>query len=36
MWSAKLPFGPYLAFGAISWMFFGDLFLRWYAGLLSP
>jgi len=36
MWSAKLPFGPYLAFGAISWMFFGDLFLRWYATLLSP
>jgi leader peptidase (prepilin peptidase) / N-methyltransferase len=36
MWSAKLPFGPYLAFGAISWMFFGDLFLRWYAGLLNP
>jgi leader peptidase (prepilin peptidase)/N-methyltransferase len=36
MWSAKLPFGPYLAFGAISWMFFGDLFLRWYGTLLSP
>ena len=34
--SAKLPFGPYLAFGAVSWMFFGDVFLRWYAGLLSP
>ena len=36
VWSAKLPFGPYLAFGALSWMFFGDTFLRWYAGLLSP
>ena len=36
VWSAKLPFGPYLAFGAVSWMFFGDVFLRWYAGLLSP
>jgi leader peptidase (prepilin peptidase)/N-methyltransferase len=36
VWSAKLPFGPYLAFGAISWMFFGQIFLRWYAGLLTP
>jgi leader peptidase (prepilin peptidase)/N-methyltransferase len=35
VWSAKLPFGPYLAFGAFSWMFFGELFLRWYAGLLG-
>jgi leader peptidase (prepilin peptidase)/N-methyltransferase len=36
VWSAKLPFGPYLAFGAVSWMFFGDLFLRWYGGLINP
>jgi leader peptidase (prepilin peptidase)/N-methyltransferase len=36
VWSAKLPFGPYLAFGAVSWMFFGDLFLRWYGALVSP
>jgi leader peptidase (prepilin peptidase)/N-methyltransferase len=36
VWSAKLPFGPYLAFGAVSWMFFGDLFLRWYGGLFNP
>jgi leader peptidase (prepilin peptidase) / N-methyltransferase len=36
VWSAKLPFGPYLAFGALSWMFFGDVFLRWYAGFLNP
>jgi leader peptidase (prepilin peptidase)/N-methyltransferase len=36
VWSAKLPFGPYLAFGAVTWMFFGDIFLRWYGTLLSP
>src|SRR4029450_6792338 len=36
VWSSKLPFGPYLAFGALSWMFFGATFLRWYAGLLNP
>ncbi len=36
VWSAKLPFGPYLAFGALIWMFFGDALLRWYTGLFSP
>ena len=36
VWSAKLPFGPYLAFGAVTWMFFGNMFLRWYVTLLSP
>ena len=36
VWSAKLPFGPYLAFGALTWMFFGELLLRWYGTLLSP
>jgi leader peptidase (prepilin peptidase)/N-methyltransferase len=34
VWSLKLPFGPYLALGAITWMFFGDLLLRWYQMLL--
>ena len=36
VWSAKLPFGPYLAFGALTWIFFGDAFLGWYIGLLNP
>ncbi len=36
VWSAKLPFGPYLAFGAVTWMFFGEFFLHWYGTLLSP
>ncbi len=36
VWSAKLPFGPYLAVGALIWIFFGDAFVRWYVGLLNP
>ncbi len=36
VWSSKLPFGPYLAFGAVSWMFFGERLLRWYMDLLYP
>jgi leader peptidase (prepilin peptidase) / N-methyltransferase len=36
VWSAKLPFGPYLAFGALACMFFGETVLRWYGTLLSP
>lgn len=36
VWSAKLPFGPYLAFGAVVWMFFGEHFVRWYFSLMNP
>ncbi len=36
VWSAKLPFGPYLAFGALTWMFFGETLLLWYETLISP
>jgi leader peptidase (prepilin peptidase)/N-methyltransferase len=36
VWSAKLPFGPYLAFGGLAWMFFGEALLSWYTGLLNP
>jgi leader peptidase (prepilin peptidase) / N-methyltransferase len=35
VWSAKLPFGPYLAFGALIWLFFGNFLVRWYVGLIS-
>lgn len=35
-WSAKIPFGPYLALGALLWMFFGPQLLAWYTGLLAP
>jgi leader peptidase (prepilin peptidase)/N-methyltransferase len=36
VWSAKLPFGPYLAAGALIWMFFGDALVDWYVELLHP
>jgi leader peptidase (prepilin peptidase) / N-methyltransferase len=36
VWSAKLPFGPYLAMGGLLWMFFGESLLSWYMGLLNP
>ena len=36
VWSAKLPFGPYLAFGAVTWMFFGEDFIQWYFSLMNP
>jgi leader peptidase (prepilin peptidase) / N-methyltransferase len=36
VWSLKLPFGPYLAFGAITWMFCGDSIVRWYQAFLQP
>jgi Type II secretory pathway, prepilin signal peptidase PulO and related peptidases len=29
-WSSKIPFGPYLAIGAIVWIFWGKEFLNWY------
>ncbi|HXM74998.1 MAG TPA: prepilin peptidase [Chthoniobacterales bacterium] len=36
VWSAKLPFGPYLAVSALIWMFLGETFVRWYLGLVNP
>jgi leader peptidase (prepilin peptidase)/N-methyltransferase len=33
-WSAKIPFGPYLAAGAILWLFCGHQLISWYRGLL--
>jgi prepilin signal peptidase PulO-like enzyme (type II secretory pathway) len=31
-----LPFGPYLALGALIWMFFGEKFVQWYFQFINP
>ena len=36
VWSAKLPFGPYLALGGLVWMFFGEALVSWYTTLFNP
>jgi leader peptidase (prepilin peptidase)/N-methyltransferase len=35
-WAARIPFGPYLAFGAVLWVFYGPAFAGWYGALLFP
>jgi leader peptidase (prepilin peptidase) / N-methyltransferase len=32
-WAGRIPFGPYLAAGAVLWMFTGPEFLEWYLNL---
>jgi leader peptidase (prepilin peptidase) / N-methyltransferase len=36
VWSLKLPFGPYLALGSLTWLFFGESLLGWYRSILVP
>ena len=35
-WSAKIPFGPYLALGALVWLFRGPQLLAWYLAFSQP
>jgi len=35
-WSAKIPFGPYLALGALLWLFAGPELVRWYLHVTLP
>ena len=31
---SRLPFGPFLAFGAMAYIFFGPELIYWYLGIL--
>jgi len=35
-WSAKIPFGPYLALGAALWLFAGPQIVAWYLRIMLP
>jgi leader peptidase (prepilin peptidase)/N-methyltransferase len=34
--SAKIPFGPYLALGAMIWLFTGPQIVEWYLRIIAP
>ncbi|MCX7887327.1 MAG: prepilin peptidase [Verrucomicrobiae bacterium] len=33
-WGSRIPYGPYIALGALVWLFFGRELIEWYFGLL--
>ena len=35
-WSARIPFGPYLALGAVLWIFFGPSLMDAYWNMVAP
>lgn len=34
-WSSRIPYGPYIAFGAVVWMFWGTDLIRWYFNFVT-
>ena len=34
-WQSRIPFGPYIVCGALTWLFFGQAILDWYMSLLQ-
>ena len=33
-WQSRIPYGPYIAFGAVLWMFCGPEMINWYLSLI--
>jgi len=33
-WQSRIPYGPYIAFGALLWMFCGHGLINWYLGFI--
>jgi leader peptidase (prepilin peptidase)/N-methyltransferase len=34
-WSSRIPYGPYMALGAVIWIFYGRDLVDWYMGLIK-
>jgi leader peptidase (prepilin peptidase)/N-methyltransferase len=33
-WQSRIPYGPYIALGALLWMFCGHEIMKWYVGFI--
>jgi len=29
-WQSRIPYGPYIVLGALTWIFFGQQLMQWY------
>jgi leader peptidase (prepilin peptidase)/N-methyltransferase len=34
-WQSRIPYGPYIVLGALTWIFFGQEIVRWYMSLVT-